>query len=101
MADVALQRLKSGGKIYEVGEEVPKLDDSDALRKAGVIGKPSDAKALQKKAEESEKTVAELQAQVADLTAQLEQAQLEHANAAADTQESVTDAEAEAKVIGK
>ena len=98
MADVALVRLKGGGKTYEVGEEVPKFDDADDLRKRGLIGSASDAKALQKKAADSEARVAELEAQVADLTAQLEQAQLDHANATADTQESVTDDEA--KKIG-
>lgn len=95
---VALTRVKAGGKFYEVGEVVPKQDDSDALVAAGVLGSASDAKALQKKAETDANTIAELEAKVAELTAELEQAQLDQANATADTQESVTDAEA--KKIG-
>jgi len=106
--DVALVRLKANGTIYEVGDKVPEQDDMDDLRARGVVGTQSDVKALQKKADEAEANVSDLEAQVADLQAQLEAAQLAAANAGADTQESVTDAEAaeaakaaeEAKKIG-
>jgi molecular chaperone GrpE (heat shock protein) len=94
--DVALVRLKAGGKFYEVGDTVPEQDDMDDLREKGYVGSANDAEALKKKAEEAEGKVADLEAQVAELTAQLEQAQLDSANASADTQESVTDAEAKA-----
>jgi len=96
---VALTRVKLEGRYYDVGDEVPKQDDEKKWVDAGVLGTASDAKALQKKADEAESKVADLEAQVADLTAQLEQAQLDQANATADTQESVTDDEA--KKIGK
>lgn len=101
---VALVRLKAGGKYYEVGDTVPEQDDMDELRIKGLVGSANDAKALEKKASDAEASVAELEAKVAELTAQLEAAQLENAQATADTQESVTDAEAaeaaEAKKIG-
>lgn len=97
----ALTRVKAGGKFYEIGDEVPKQDDSDQLVAAGVLGTRQNVKDLEKKAEEQTDRIVELEAQVADLTAQLEAAQLEATNAGADTQESVTDLEAEAaKQIG-
>lgn len=99
--NVALVRLKAGGKFYEIGDTVPEQDDMDDLRAKGYVGSASDAKALEKKAADAEDKVAELEAKVAELTAELEAAQLAAANAGADTQESVTDAEAdEAKKIG-
>lgn len=43
MADVALSRLKAGGKYYAAGEEVPSdLEDADSLKERGVIGSSSD-----------------------------------------------------------
>ena len=103
--NTALVRLKAGGKFYEVGDTVPEQDDMDDLREKGYVGSANDAKALQKKVEESEDKVADLEAKVAELTAELEAAQLAAANAGADTQQSVTDEEAaaaaeEAKKIG-
>ncbi len=93
--NVALVRLKANGVIYEVGDTVPEQDDMDDLREKGYVGSADEAKELKKKVEESEANIADLEAQVAELTAQLEQAKLDNANAAADTQESVTDAEAQ------
>jgi len=83
---VALVALKGGGKTYAVGEEVPSdWDDLAALKKAGLVGAPGDAKKLEKEASDSQDRVAELEAQVAELTAELEQAQLDLANANAQT----------------
>lgn len=97
---VALTRVKAGGKFYEVGDVVPPQDDSDQLVEAGVLGSPSDAKALQQKSEEQTNRIAELEGEVARLTAELEAAQLAAASESADTQESVTDTEAEKAKIG-
>lgn len=96
--EVALVRLKAGGRVYEVGEAVPKQDDMDLLRERGLVGSPSDLKRLEKDKKAAEDKVSELEAQVAELEAALGQAQLAQVNATADTQESVTDAEA--KQIG-
>ena len=94
---VALSRIKSGGKFYEVGDDVSKLDDVDNLKASGVAGSASELKQVEKERDDSNSRVEELEAQVADLQSQLEAAQLEASRAKADTQESVTDAEAQAK----
>ena len=96
----ALTRVKAGGKFYEVGDEVPPQDDSAELVAAGVLGTKQNVKDLEKKAEEQTDRIAELEGEVARLTAELEAAQLAAASESADTQESVTDTEAEKAKIG-
>lgn len=64
MADVALERLKAGGKYYNPGDEVPgDLEDADDLRERGVIGSAADAKAQQEERDNAAKEAEEAQAE--------------------------------------
>jgi hypothetical protein len=54
MADgklVALTRIKAGGKYYEIGDDVSKLDGLDSLKEQGAVGTSSDLKKQQKEPE--------------------------------------------------
>lgn len=96
MADVALVRLKAGGKFYEVGDEVPKQDDSADLRERGLLGSSADAKKILDAQENAETKAAELEAKAEELRAQADQARNE-ATAVSTPTESVTDQEAQNK----
>lgn len=93
MADVALVRLKAGGKFYEVGDEVPKQDDMADLKERGLVGSPNEAKKLLEAKEAAEGELADAQAEVERLQAEVDSLRLENVRAAENT-ESVTDAEA-------
>lgn len=89
----ALTGVKANGVRYNVGDEVPELDDTDDLVKRGVLGTAADVKALEKSDKDHISTVAALEAQVAELRAELEATQVELMRAQENT-ESVTDQEA-------
>jgi hypothetical protein len=105
---VALVRLKSGGKTYEVGDEVPSdLEDLDTLKANGSVGTAADAKKVLQAQADREANIATTQQAATEAQLAADEAALAEFNAQAQT-ESVTDQEAAAlnapddeKKIGK
>jgi hypothetical protein len=95
MADVALSRLKAEGKFYDPGEEVPDLEDADALKERGVIGSSADFDAQEKERKDAEKAADEAQQEADEKQAEADQLRLV-AQGILNPQYSVTDEEAKA-----